>query len=505
MSTRPKLRLGVSTLLGAALLSPVLVAGSASVAGATTFDPQVTIPITQIHSPYGVVVDGTGVVTATTYSDGVDIAAGVAQKGAGAETTLDFGDVGGPFGIARDAAGNLYVSDASSDVVLKRAASDGTVTTLSIDGLTFPTGVAVDADGNVYVADSDNGRIVKEPADGGAQSDVAFTGLDTPYGVAVDAAGTVYVADLGANKIVKRTSGGTQSTLGFTGLSSPDGIAVDADGLVYVSDADNDRVVTLPSAGGTQATLGFSGLSGPGGIAVSSKGSVYVADSGNDRIVELPVPGNTAKQSFVIATYNDYIQRNPTPTELSAGVASISDVTVVAKRAAFAKTLANTDIYLGAFVNKLYQDTLGRNGDAGGVAYWTKKLRNKVQTPAQVSANFYASSEYFRGFGNNTNATWVKDLYAKVLLRPATAAETTAGVKTTVAKGRYAFAYALFQNLESRKVRVKALYQRFLGRGPDPSGLNYWAGKVEVQGDIALAFNLSSSNEYFNKSAIRYP
>ena len=332
-----------------------------------------------------------------------------------------------------------------------------------------------------------------------------FTGLANPYAVAVDATGNVFVADVDNDNVKQLPAGGgAQVTLGFSGLNSPDGIAVAA-GTVYVSDADNNRVVTLPVAGGTQATLGFTGLSAPAGIAVSTNGSVFVADTGNDRIVSLPVPANSPKQSFVIATYNDYIQRNPTTSELTSGANSISDVTVVAKRAAFAKSLANTDKYLGAFVNKLYQDTLGRNGDPGGVAYWTNKLRNKTQTPAQVAASFYASNEYFKGFGKGTNADWVKDLYQKVLLRPATPAQVTAAVNTTVAKGRYSYAYSLFQGLESRRVRVRALYQHFLGRGPDPAGLEYWAGKVSTEGDIALAFNLSSSNEYFNKSAVRFP
>jgi streptogramin lyase len=58
---------------------------------------------------------------------------------------------------------------------------------------TLPYGVAADAAGNVYVADDNQTSIVKiTPA--GAQIRVG-AGFNTPRSVAVDAAGNVYVAD----------------------------------------------------------------------------------------------------------------------------------------------------------------------------------------------------------------------------------------------------------------------------------------------------------------------
>ncbi|MCU1356216.1 MAG: hypothetical protein JWM89_1634 [Acidimicrobiales bacterium] len=505
MSIRRTRRLAAVALAATVIAVPGVLA-TATPASAASFGPQVTVGFTGLTSPSGIAVSGsTGSTVLTTTYPNADQPAAVLSKGAGTQTTLAFGDLGSPYGFASDAAGNAYVTDISENVVVKLPAGSGSPVVLSIEGLSSPAGVAVDTAGNVYVADSGNGRVVREPAGGGAQSDVAFTGLTEPYGVAVDATGNLFVADL-ADNVVKElpAGGGAQTTLGFSGLSSPDAIAV-AGGTVYVADADNDRVVTLPVAGGAQATLGFTGLSAPAGIAVSTNGSVFVADAGHDRVVELPVPANSPAQSFVTATYNDYIQRNPTSSELSSGVAAVGDVTVGSKRASFAKNLANTDKYLGAFVNKLYVDTLGRVGDPGGVAYWTKKLRNKTSTPAQVAASFYASNEYFRGFGHSSNTTWVKDLYLKVLLRAATSKEVTSAVAVATSKGRYSEASALYQSLESRKVRVTVLYQRFLNRNPDPSGRDYWAGKISTQGDIALAINLSSSNEYLTKSQVRYP
>jgi hypothetical protein len=351
----------------------------------------------------------------------------------------------------------------------------------------------------VYVADSGNARI--EEMSGATQTTVGFTGLQNPYGVAVDGSGDIYVADADAGN-VQKLAGETQTTVGFTGLDTPDGIAVDSAGDLFVADAGNNDVVELPSAG-SQVTLGFIGLSSPAGVAVGSDGSVYVADADNDRVVELPIPSNTAAQSFVTAAYTDFIGRAPTGPELTAGVSAVADMSS-GKRAAFLGTLANSDTYISALVNKLYTDTLGRDGDSGGVTFWVNQLKTKKKTVAQVAANFYSSAEYFTGIGGGTNTTWVTDLYHKILLRdPDSGLSFWVGVAGT--KGRLAVSLPFFQSAESLNTRVKAGFEKFLNREPDSGGLTFWSGQIKTKGDLALAVSLAGSTEYLNQSAIRFP
>jgi len=146
-----------------------------------------------------------------------------------------------PQGVAVDASGNLYITDTYNNRIRKMDSS-GIITTVAGSGptgwgqggysgdggpatqaqLDGPFRVAVDASGNLYIADFRNNRIRKVYTSG-IITTVAGSGptgwgqggysgdggpatqaqLDEPYGVAVDAAGNLYIADSANHRLRK--------------------------------------------------------------------------------------------------------------------------------------------------------------------------------------------------------------------------------------------------------------------------------------------------------------
>jgi uncharacterized protein (TIGR03437 family) len=247
----------------------------------------------------------------------------------------------GPYGVAADSAGNLYIADSGNQRV--RKVSKGVITTVAGNGtlgytgdngpataaqLNTPYGVAVDSAGNLYIADSGNNVIRKVTVSSGVISTVAgngtsgYTGdngpatsaqLFTPSWVAVDPAGNLYITDV-ANNVVREASASNgvistvagNGTYAFAGdgalatgaaLDQPMGVAVDSAGNLYIADTGNQRIRkvsngTISTVAGN-GTYGFTGdgasatsaeLYQPMGVAVDSAGNLYIGDTVNNRI-----------------------------------------------------------------------------------------------------------------------------------------------------------------------------------------------------------------------------
>ncbi len=244
-------------------------------------------------------------------------------------------------GLASDRRGNLFITDATNNRVLKMDAQ-GEVTAVAGNGirgfsgdtgaavrasLFAPQGVAVDSAGTLYISDGGNNRIRKVGADGIIQT-VAGTGvygfsgdsgiatkamLAIPSGLALDSAGNLFIADLGNSRIRKLTPAGIISTVAGTGnfIFSGDGglataaaigevrdVAVDSSGNLFFPDSTHHRIrkvssngtITTVAGNGTDGFFGDGGLatagylSGPRGVTVDDAGNLYVADYFNNRI-----------------------------------------------------------------------------------------------------------------------------------------------------------------------------------------------------------------------------
>jgi sugar lactone lactonase YvrE len=231
-----------------------------------------------------------------------------------------------------DAANNVYVADSGNDRIRKITPA-GVVSTFAggtrgyLDGVGTaarfydPYGLAVDAAGNVFVSERFNHRIrkitpagvVTTVAGSGEIGEVDATGVaasfNHPQGLAVAASGDLIVVDTDNQRIRRVTQAGVVTTLAGSGLASyadgtgpaasfffPYNVALDVDGNAYFGDQYNHRirkmtptnVVTTIAGSGAEAFADGVGAAAsfnyPSGVAVDASRNVYVADYLNSRI-----------------------------------------------------------------------------------------------------------------------------------------------------------------------------------------------------------------------------
>jgi len=266
-----------------------------------------------------------------------------------------------PSGVAVDGAGNLFIADVGNNRV-RKVSNSGLITTVAGNGtlgysgeggpatnaqLGGPFGVAADGAGNLFIADAYNDRVLEVSTSGiitrvagnGAFGGLAqgFSGdggpatnakLDLPWGVAVDGADNLFIADAQNNRVRKVSTNGIITTVAGNGtgagyyddtgdgglatnaqVSSPAYVAVDGAGNLFIASGKRVRRVStngiITTVAGSSAALssqgrGFSGDGGPAasaelngalGVAVDSAGNLFIADSGNFRVRKVSTNG----------------------------------------------------------------------------------------------------------------------------------------------------------------------------------------------------------------------
>lgn len=174
-----------------------------------------------------------------------------------------------PHGLAQDAAGNIWVTEAVRGVNLpegdKRGhqaikfSPDGTVLMRlgtpgeaggGPDHLTSPADVAVTDDGTIFVADGHwpegNNRVAKFAADGTFLAEWGGLGtgpgeFETLHAVALDKRGRVFIADRANNRVQIFTQDG-EFVAQWLQFGRPSGIYFDAHDRIYVADSESDDV-----------------------------------------------------------------------------------------------------------------------------------------------------------------------------------------------------------------------------------------------------------------------
>jgi uncharacterized membrane protein len=239
----------------------------------------------------------------------------------------------GPQGLAFDAAGNLYIGQYSSVLVLPKATgqlfgmtvTQNTLATVATLGAGISAGegigLAFDTAGNLYVAAGNGGGIAGDvlvlPRTSGSLFGLTVhantlitlvSGLEYPSGLAFDAAGNLYIGVIPGVDVLAKSTGtvfgvsvhaNALTTLISTGVFFATGLAFDAAGDLFIANQGEKEVLALPQGTGTlfgvpvvQNTVATvaSGMRNPNAIAFDPSGNLYTSNVGDDDVTELVGP-----------------------------------------------------------------------------------------------------------------------------------------------------------------------------------------------------------------------
>lgn len=230
----------------------------------------------------------------------------------------------GPYGIAFNSDGDLFIADTHNHRIRKVSVFTGVIGTVVGDGFTrpdgygryggdggqahsaslnLPKGLFIDPSGAIWIADTENHRVRRRDPSGqintvignggaslspdGAQASTSSIGY--PSSVVRTSSGT-FVAETGNMRVRLIGPDGRLRTIAGTGaaiaccrdngklfdellLRLPMGLAVDAGGVTYVADTFNHRIIRVdPGGAGVMiAGDGTSGSSGDGGPASGAR------------------------------------------------------------------------------------------------------------------------------------------------------------------------------------------------------------------------------------------
>ena len=328
-------------------------------------------------------------------------------------------ELNSPWGVAVDAAGNIYIADQGFNVIRKVTISTGIITTVVGDGnagysgdggqavdaeLNAPDGITIDADGNIYISDDGNNVIRKIDAISGIITTVAGNGTagnsgdgglatsaklnDPSLGIALDAAGNIYIADDGNNKIRKVTkSTGIISTIAGTGANGysgdggpatlatfdgPEGVALDAAGNIYISD-ENNVIRKINAATGTAPAT-------PGAIT----GNTSVCFGSTDTYSVVPVSGAT---SYTWTLPNGWTGTSTTNT-INATAASTGTISVTANNLYGSSSPETLSVTVNTVDVSVTQAGLTLTANASGAGYVWINCSGNLPVSGQIAQSF---------------------------------------------------------------------------------------------------------------------
>jgi hypothetical protein len=204
----------------------------------------------------------------------------------------------------------------------------------------------------------------------------------------------------------------------------------------------------------------------------------------------------TSAQDFVGHAFRDILDR---PADQPSFKSVSQSVLQGTSFVAVADMLTHSPEYYALVVDHAYASYLGRSPDAGGLAYWVRKLEQGL-TDEDLAAQIIASDDYFNHAGDSNDA-WIKATYQSLLGRPADDAGASFFVGgLSHGLTRLQVAQAIATSVEHERLDIQADYAHYLGRAAGDDEVDFWVSKL-IQGlsDEDVITQIVTSNEYLQR------
>jgi Domain of unknown function (DUF4214) len=142
-------------------------------------------------------------------------------------------------------------------------------------------------------------------------------------------------------------------------------------------------------------------------------------------------------------------------------------------------------------VDRLYSAALGRAPDVGGLQFWTSDVDDSHVPLSDVASSFAASLEFINHYGSLSDAAFVQQLYQNVLGRPGEAGGAQFwqnALATGTGRGGVLLGFAESPENQAKTLPTAGdknnaeayrLYQAALDRTPDQGGLSFWSSALK--------------------------
>jgi hypothetical protein len=213
-------------------------------------------------------------------------------------------------------------------------------------------------------------------------------------------------------------------------------------------------------------------------------------------------PGLSAAQASaaVRALYQDLLGRNADASGLAKWSGQLQTGTPLKTVSA---SLSSSREYASVRVQAVYRDVLGRPADDAGLRSWVDRVQSGSVLVDGVALEFLSRQEFY-GVAGGTDEAFVARLYQVVLGRTASAAEQTTWAERIPALGRAGVAGKISASQESAERQVKDYYQLYFGRAVDLGGLQKWSSQLRLNGAPTVRTSLTGSAEYLTRAGTRF-